>query len=132
MKKTQNPIIENIYSKHVFTQEELLDISRELGRTCTEINTLEQQKSAVTKDFASRIETQEIKRDGLVDNVTSGYAMRPTDCIVVMDPKNRSKDYFKLEANDIIGEYVERREMTQADFQLSLPAVDANGKDGAK
>ena len=132
MKKTQNPIIENIYAKHVFTQEELLDISRELGRTCTEINTLEQQKSAVTKDFASRIETQEIKRDGLVDNVTSGYAMRPTDCIVVMDPKNRSKDYFKLEANDIIGEFVERREMTQADFQLSLPAVDANGKDGAK
>jgi len=122
--KKSKPIIENIYAKHVFTQEELLDISRELGRTCTEINTLEQQKSAVTKDFASRIETQEIKRDGLVDNVTSGYAMKPTDCIVVLDPKNRSKDYFKQDSHGLPGEFVERREMTQADFQLSLPEVE--------
>ena len=122
--KKSKPIIENIYAKHVFTQEELLDISRELGRTCTEINTLEQQKSAVTKDFASRIETQEIKRDGLVDNVTSGYMMRPTDCIVVLDPKNRSKDYFRTPDGEIKGEFVERREMTQADFQLALPEVE--------
>src|ERR1039457_5616734 len=90
--KTQKPIIETIHAKHVFSQEELLDLSRNLGRTCSEINQLEQQKSAVGKDFAARIETQEIKRDGLIDNVTSGYAMVPTECVVILDPKNRSKD----------------------------------------
>ena len=125
MPKTPGPIVEEIFAKHVFTQEELLDLSRELGGTCTEINTLEQQKSAVTKDFASRIETQEIKRDGLVDNVTSGYAMRITKCIVVLDPKNRSKDYLKQKPDGTTGEFVERREMTQADFQLALPETDA-------
>ena len=122
--KQPEPIIENIYAKHVFSQEELLELSRELGRTCTTISKLESEKSAVTKDFASRIETNEIKRDGLVDNVTSGYAMRPTDCIVVMDHKNKSKDYFKVQPDGTQGEFVERREMTQADFQLALPEVE--------
>ena len=124
----KDQIIETIHAKHTFSQEELLDLSRDLGRTCTEINTLEQQKIAVTKDFSSRIETQEIKRDRLVDNVTSGYEMRPTECIVVMDPKNRSKDFFRLMPKGMQGEFVERREMTQADFQLALPAVEGGDK----
>ena len=125
MKDTKNkPIIENIYARHNFMEPELLELSRELGRTFNAINKLESEKSAVTKDFASRIETQEIKRDGLVDNVTSGYAMQPTDCIVTLDPKNRSKDYHKLNPDGTPGEFVERREMTQADFQLSLPETE--------
>jgi hypothetical protein len=130
--KTLEPIIENIYARHTFTEPELVELSRELGRTCTAISKLESEKSAVTKDFASRIETQEIKRDGLVDNVTSGYAIRPTDCIVIIDPKNRSKDYFKFGPDGEKGDFVERREMNQSDFQLSLPATEAAGKDGAK
>ena len=118
------PIIETIHARHTFTHDELLELSRELGRTCTEINRLEQEKSAVGKDFGARIETQEIKRDGLIDNVTSGYAMVPTDCIVVLDPKNRSKDYFRRDAGGYPGEFVERREMSQADFQMALPATE--------
>jgi hypothetical protein len=46
MKKENKPITEVIHAKHIFAQEELLDLSRELGRTCTAINTLEQEKSA--------------------------------------------------------------------------------------
>ena len=123
MKNTE-PIIENIFARHIFTEPELLELSRELGRTCNAINKLESEKSAVTKDFASRIETQEIKRDGLVDNVTSGYAMQPTDCIVTLDPKNHSKDYHKQNLDGTKGDFVERREMTQADFQLTIPATE--------
>ena len=96
MPKTPKPIIEQIYARHTFSEPELLDLSRELGRTCSEINQLEQQKSAVGKDFSARIETQEIKRDGLIDNVTSGYAMKLTNCIVTLDPKNRSKSFGTL------------------------------------
>ena len=123
-KETQDPIIETIHAKHVFTQEELLELSRDLGRTCTAINTLESEKSAVTKDFSSRIETNEIKRDSLVDKVTSGYEMRPTDCIVIMDPKNRSKYYFRREPEGGQGEFVERREMMTSDYQLTIPTTD--------
>lgn len=122
--KKDKAIIETIHAKYVFSQDELLELSRELGRTCTEINTLEQQKSAVTKDFGGRIETNEIKRDSLVDNVTSGYKMKPTECIVTLDPKNRSKDYHKQNPDGTPGEFVERREMNQSDFQLVLPEPD--------
>ncbi len=123
-KKPDAPIVETIHAKHTFSQDELVDLSRELGRTCNDINTLESEKSAVTKDFGFRIETKEIRRDSLVDKVTSGYEMRPTECIVVLDPKNRSKDYFRREPEGEKGEFVERREMTQADFQLPLPATE--------
>jgi len=123
--KEEPPIIETIHAKHIFTKDELLELSRTLGRTCTEISKLESEKSAVTKDFASRIETSEIQRDSLVGKVTSGYEMRPTECVVILDPKNRSKDYFRKEPEGGKGEFVERREMTRADFQLSLPAVPA-------
>jgi hypothetical protein len=111
---------EQIHAKHVFTSEELLDLSRQLGRTCNEVSTLEQEKSAVTKDFGGRILSKEILRDSLVDKVTSGYEMRLTDCVVVMDPPNRSKDYFRVTPEGERGEFAERREMTHADFQLTL------------
>jgi hypothetical protein len=126
MKKTleETPIIETIHAKHEFTQEELLELSRSLGRTCSEISTLESEKSAVAKDFAFRIETKEITRDSLVGKVTSGYEMRPTECNVVLDPANRSKDYFRLGTAGTTG-FVERREMTAADFQLSFPKTEA-------
>jgi len=126
MPKTPKPIIEQIYARHTFSEPELLDLSRELGRTCSEINQLEQQKSAVGKDFSARIETQEIKRDGLIDNVTSGYAMKLTNCIVTLDPKNRSKDFHKQNPDGTPGGFVERREMTQADFQLVLPETESD------
>ena len=123
MKDTET-IIENIFARHIFTEPELLELSRELGRTCNAINKLEAEKSACMKDFGGRIESQEIKRDGLVENVTSGYAMQPTDCIVIMDSKNRSKDYFRVDSLGLPGDFVERREMSQADFQLALPATE--------
>src|SRR6185295_4616706 len=110
-KKTDTQIVETIHAKHTFSQDELVDLSRELGRTCNDINTLESEKSAVTKDFGSRIETKEIRRDSLVDKVTSGYEMRPTECIVVLDPANRSKDYFRRGTDGAKGDFVERREM---------------------
>lgn len=122
--KTPKPIIEEIYARHEFTEPELLELSRELGRTCNAINKLEAEKSACTKDFGGRIETAEIKRDGLVENVTSGYAMKLTNCIVVLDPKNRSKDFFRQNSDGTAGEFVERREMTSADFQLVLPETE--------
>ena len=61
--KSPSVITEEIYAKHTFSQDELLDLSRDLGRTCSEINQLEQQKSAVGKDFAARktIENSEKK-----------------------------------------------------------------------
>ena len=118
------PIIETIHAKHTFTQDELLDLSRTLGRTCSQITVLEQEKSAISKDFASRIETKEIERDSLVTKVTSGYEMRPTECVVVLDPKNKSKDYFRCDGDGVRGEFVERREMTPADFQLALPNAE--------
>lgn len=111
------PIKETIHAKHEFTTQERLELSLELGRTCSNHTRLEQEKSAVMKDFNSRIETEEIKRDSLVTKVTSGYEMRPTPCIVILDPKNRSKDYFKMTPDGDAGEFVERREMTEADEQ---------------
>jgi hypothetical protein len=132
MPNKTDPIVETIHAKHVFSQDELVDLSRELGRTCNDINTLESEKSAVTKDFASRIETKEIRRDSLVDKVTSGYEMRPTECLVMLDPKNRSKDYFRRDSFGLPGDFVERREMTQADFQLVLPNTEAEKSEIAK
>lgn len=124
MKNQPVEITETIHAKHTFSQDELLELSRGLGRTCTEISQLESEKSAVTKDFGFRIETKEIQRDSLVDKVTSGYEMRPTDCVVVFDVKNRSKDYFRRLVDGQVGEFVERREMSQADFQLALPKIE--------
>lgn len=128
MKPTKEPIKEAIHAKHNFSQEELLEISRDLGRTCNEITQLEQEKSAVTKDFASRIETKEIRRDSLVDKVTSGYEMRLTECFVVFDPPNRSKDFFRIDGKGKRGEFVERREMQQSDFQLTIPEPETTNE----
>jgi hypothetical protein len=123
MKQKPDQIIETIQARHTFNDTEKIELSLELSRTCSSVNSLEQEKSAITKDYAGRIGTAEIKRDSLVEKIISGYEMRPTDCIVIMDPKNRSKDFFRIH-DGLPGEFVERREMTAADFQLTLPEVE--------
>lgn len=124
MKKKTEPMIETIFAKHIYTEAELLEVSAELGRACKRINTLEDEKSAVSKDFASRIESAEIRRDMLIENLNNRYEMRDTECFVVFDPKNRGKDFFKRNPDGSQGDFVERREMTQSDFQLALPEVE--------
>lgn len=121
---TPNDLKEVIHAKHVFTQEELLELSRSLGRTCSEISQLESEKSACTKDFGFRIETKEIQRDSLVAKVTSGYEMRPTECIVVLDPPNHRKEYFTQLKDGTRGELVEQRDMSAADYQMALPVPE--------
>lgn len=123
-KDAEQEIIETLHAKHTFTDAEINEIARELARTNSEINTLEAEKSAVAKDFAGRIETKEIHRGSLSADINNGYKMKPTECIVVMDPKNRSKDYHRRDADGEKGEFVERREMTQADFQLPLAGTE--------
>lgn len=122
-KDAEQEILETIHAKHVFTDGEINELARQLARTNSEIGTLEAEKSAVSKDFAGRIETKEIHRGSLSANINNGYEMRPTECLVELDPKNRSKDYYRREKDGSKGEFLERREMTQADFQLSLPAT---------
>lgn len=126
--KTPEIIIEVIQARHTFSDTEKIELSLELSRTCSQVNSLEQEKSAITKDYAGRIGTAEIKRDSLVEKIISGYEMKPTDCIVTLDPTNRSKDYHRKNPNNTKGEFVERREMTQADFQLALPNTEDDAK----
>ena len=118
----ETPVVkETIQAKHTFTQDERNELGMELSRTCRAIGTMEEEKAATAKDYAGRIQIAEIKRDSLVEKIASGYEMRSTECAVTFYPTNRSKDYWRLNLDGTRGEFIERREMTTSDFQLTIP-----------
>ena len=105
----------------IFTQPEILEISKRLAEKNGAVVTLEDEKKRATKDYAARISTVENEVNDLARKVTNGYEFRDIDCRVVFDlPKPGMKTITRLDTLEQVG--VE--EMTFPEKQLTIPAVD--------
>lgn len=116
-KKTEEaPVIERIPAKHVFTMEERDAMGRDLAARFQSINELTAEKSSMNKDFASRIEAEELAANRCALYLRDGFMMKDTECQVTFDWDGNTKEFTRTEN----GEFVERREITHSDRQLLL------------
>ena len=115
--------------KYVFTEQELKDFARDLARESTAASEAEEQKKAVTAQFAEKIAASKSRISVLARHINSGYEYRNIECrIAFHTPKEGRKTVYRLDA---AGDgFVREAEMTPDEKQEKLFAeVEVETKD---
>jgi hypothetical protein len=111
--------------RHQFTNEELLEVARQLAEASGRRNTLEAEKSAITKQYASSIADVERAIDDKAAKVSQGYEFRMIDCTIKFDfPHPGHKTVVR---NDT-GEHIDTTAMTAEEKQMKLDQIEAASK----
>jgi len=115
--------------RYDFSNDELLDKARELGRAGQEISCLESQLDSVKKDLNAKIAALEATRGMLGNHVTSGYEMRNLKCeIRYNDPEDKTKTVVRVDT----GEVIRTAKMESHELQEEIDFEKAAEKPGAE
>jgi len=106
-------LTETIYTKHIFTGEEIMELGRKMAGAEATISRNTEELKSVTTTIKADIAVQEGILHGCAEKLRSGYEMRPKEADVKYE-KGTVK-YLDKET----GEILEERPMTQ-DEQLRL------------
>jgi hypothetical protein len=82
------------------------------------------RRSAAMSDYKAKMDSAQADANLLSNNITNGYEIRLTECIVIFHPNFKRKEYINPITNRIELEC----SMTQADFQLHLDGFKKEGK----
>lgn len=108
--------------RYNFTSEERLERGRQLADEYQSLDTTNSDLERIKKDFKARIETHETRIGTLAEQVRSGYELRETVCFWRYNsPEAGKKQLLRADTLEII----ETADMTEADKQLVMEAVDA-------
>lgn len=99
------------------TKEELDELAGKLAEDQLELQELEDQKKAVTKDFGSRIEVVQARIRSGSNTFRQRWEMREVECVEVKDFA-RGECYSKRMDT---GEVIKRRKLTSAELDRELP-----------
>ena len=99
------------------TKEELDELAGKLAEDQLELQELEDQKKAVTKDFGSRIEVVQARIRSGSNTFLQRWEMREVECVEVKD-FTRGECYSKRMDT---GEVIKRRKLTSAELERELP-----------
>lgn len=104
------------YLKYTFSDEEKKDLAMQMAQTSIKKDSLEQQKTAVTKQFASDIAQAGIIIQSCASKIESGYEMRQIDCEEEPDFEKRILKTYRTDT----GELVKTRPLRSDEMQKSL------------
>jgi len=99
------------------TKEELDTLAGRLAEEQLELQELEEQKKAVTKDFAGKIEAVQARIRSGSNTFRQRWEMREVECIEV---KNFERGECFSKRMDT-GEVLKRRKLTSAELERELP-----------
>lgn len=118
----RNPKIEVKIIKHNLTVEERRQMGEDLVLALGTKDTTEKEFDNVKATWKAKVTEVEAHIGLLATTLRAGFDMRQTRCAVVYRPKERKKDYF-FEGR-VNGTPVLTEDMTEADFQAELPAIE--------
>ena len=99
------------------TKEELDDLAGSLAEQQLELQELEEQKKAVTKDFAGKIEAVQARIRSGPNTFRQRWEMREVECVEVKDFIRGECFSKRLDT----GEVIKRRKLTSAELERELP-----------
>lgn len=99
------------------TKEELDDLAGSLAEQQLELQELEDQKKAVAKDMAGKIEAVQARIRSGSNTFRQKWEMREVECVEVKD-YSRGECYSKRLDT---GEVIKRRKLTSAELERELP-----------
>lgn len=114
--------------KHTFTPEERNALGSDLAAEFRKARSTEAEFGEVKAQFKARVAEHDARIDKLSNAVSAGFEMRVKDCVVILRPEDREKDYYLAVPKDghvEKGDLLLTEEMTQADFQQDLIEAEA-------
>lgn len=131
---------QKIDCRHDFTKDEQITLSEDLTRKMTLRSELEEQMKSVASDYKARIKVISAEIGHVHGKLTSGYEMRPTDCIVHFNASWDGKKIIKKSGSKVImraspSAFVREEPMTHFDMQAELfeqKKLDAKEKKAKK
>ena len=118
MKKVRPRVVkETIPAKHVYTGLELQEMGQRLATNNQKVRELEDAKKETVSDYKARIDAVESEIHVTSQQLTKGYEMRPTRCVVKFFAKKQVKKFYTEVGNKLVA----TRPMTQADFATEFP-----------
>lgn len=99
------------------TKEELDDLAGSLAEQQLELQELEEQKKAVTKDFAGKIEAVQARIRSGSNTFRQRWEMREVECVEVKNFLSGELYSKRLDT----GEVLKRRKLTSAELDRELP-----------
>ncbi len=99
------------------TKEELDDLAGSLAEQQLELQELEEQKKAVTKDFAGKIEAVQARIRSGSNTFRQRWEMREVECVEVKNFESGELYSKRLDT----GEVIKRRKLTSAELDRELP-----------
>lgn len=119
------PLVLKAMVKHEFTQAEIAELGRSLGRETQAVSELEGQKQMVVSDYKAKIEMSTTKIESLSNKLGAGCEMREQEVLVLFKPAVRTKFLYSRE-----GVFIRQEEMDQSDFQMPMPLFDKGMTEG--
>lgn len=99
------------------TKEELDELAGRLAEEQLELQELEEQKKAVTKDFAGKIEAVQARIRSGSNTFRQRWEMREVECVEVKNFLSGECYSTRLDT----GEVLKRRKLTSAELERELP-----------
>lgn len=115
----------NPHSEHLevrFTDEEKLEMGRDVARLNQEKRRLDQKLGEIKKQLTGEIAAKETEIDRLMDLLSNGYEYRQVECRVDLDtPKPGQASVIRLDTEEV----VRVRRMNDEELQVQLPLEEA-------
>ena len=127
-KQPKNAPVVTVTAKHTFNDEERLEIGAQLANSSHAARLLEEEKKQVASGYSAKIKAEEATSLDLSTKLSNGYEMRPVRAWVEFDPKKGRKTYYRLDG----GAFLHTEEMSQADYEMSLPLDETTRSDSSK
>lgn len=130
-KKKPDLKIQKVHARWKFTGDEMAELGRLAGREQDEIGNLESQVASIKKEYASKIEAAENRRNNAFSKLKDGFEMREIDAIVLFNtPSKGRKSIFRYDGakKGGKGDFVIEEAMTPADMQAELFDAEQPGE----
>lgn len=102
--------------KYTFSNQEMLDLGKDLAGKTTDLGNISDEAKSVAKGYKSKEAEIEGSIGVLTEKIKTGYELRPMKCRVVFRSRDGKKDYFRADT----GELALTEQMTNADLQMDL------------
>jgi hypothetical protein len=106
----------NEHIRHLFSEEELLEISSEMAQQVTSLKGFEDDKKALTSDFNGKIDSAKAQINSAATKLNNGYEYRTIKCEVERDYDAKVVRFYRIDT----GELAKERPMTADELQLRL------------
>lgn len=104
------------FLKHVFSEEEKMDLAEKMAHAVIEKNEAEEGMKAASTQFKSQIDRAKADISSCASKINMGYEMREVECVKDMDYKNNTVTIIRLDLQEV----VKTRAMTAEERQQEL------------